>query len=143
MKTCEDCMKDKEYNGLCYNCPKHEKTCNLFVYGTLKKGFRAHFVLKDSKYLGERTITHFKLINLGRFPGLVHGNEDDRVTGELYEIKEELLETLDAYEGVPDLYTREIYKAGPEAAEKEFFYYLYNVGECGYSAPEIPDGFWR
>lgn len=73
-----------------------------FVYGTLKNGFLAHDLLKDSTFLGPAT-THprYRLYDLGRFPGIiVDGSLGTGVIGELYEVPENLLPELDRYEAV-------------------------------------------
>ena len=79
----------------------------LFVYGTLKAGYRAHGLLKrwNPTALGE-AVTHprFQLKDQGGFPGMVD-NVEGRTTGvkgELYEVENEkdCLASLDVYEGV-------------------------------------------
>jgi len=81
----------------------------LFVYGTLKRGFRAHHMLSHARFLGEAT-THprYHLYAVRWFPGMV---EDESipggVQGELYEVTEDDFVAMDRYEGAPELFRRE------------------------------------
>ncbi len=83
----------------------------IFVYGTLKKGHRAHNFLEEHNAVFLKEVsTHpeYHLYKLGWFPGMVL-DEHIRggVRGELYEVSEECLERLDQYEGAPHLFRRE------------------------------------
>lgn len=100
----------------------------VFVYGTLKQGFRLHRVLmengRNSVFLGEDTICGFKMLNLGAFPGIVPTSDPmDTVFGEVYVVSDETLEVLDDVEGVPYLYTRE--SVVTEAGRHEVFVYQF------------------
>lgn len=80
---------------------------NVFVYGTLKQGGALHGHMIASKFLGEATTPpKYGLINTGWFPGLVEGNHP--VSGELYKVDETTLAHLDAVEGVPHLFSRDV-----------------------------------
>jgi gamma-glutamylaminecyclotransferase len=86
-----------------------EIAMNVFVYGTLRKGFWNHHLLKDSKYLGTfREDIKMDMVDLGAFPGLVPYNGDFSfyVTVEAYEIDNKTLERLDRLEGYPTFYNR-------------------------------------
>lgn len=74
----------------------------LFVYGTLKKGYHAHELLKGAKFLGfGYTTKDYKLISLGRYPGLLTcSNGTNNVEGEIYEIDKEIMKLTHSYEGV-------------------------------------------
>jgi gamma-glutamylcyclotransferase (GGCT)/AIG2-like uncharacterized protein YtfP len=87
---------------------KKKKTV-VFVYGTLKRGFRANRLIADSEFLGPaKTAPNFRLFNVGSFPGLVRAEDGVSVEGELYEVSPETLEYLDQYEGVDSgFYSRE------------------------------------
>jgi len=78
----------------------------LFVYGTLKKGYSRNSVLEESKFIGEHiTKPNFTMVDLGFFPGLLEiGNTS--ITGELYEVSDEILEYCDKIEGHPTFYFR-------------------------------------
>jgi gamma-glutamylcyclotransferase (GGCT)/AIG2-like uncharacterized protein YtfP len=59
----------------------------IFVYGTLRKGFRLHKHLTrwKAKFLGEGTIRAI-LYDLGDYPGAIL-SENSEVKGELYELQ--------------------------------------------------------
>ena len=78
----------------------------LFVYGTLKNGYSRNSVLEESKFIGEYiTKPNFTMVDLGFFPGLIEvGNSS--ITGELYEVTDEILEYCDRIEGHPTFYFR-------------------------------------
>lgn len=78
----------------------------VFVYGTLLPGETWHAALAGAIHLGSaRTLPVFELLDLGPFPGLVHGGLT-AVEGELYLVDDPLLATLDALEGHPEFYRR-------------------------------------
>lgn len=86
----------------------------LFVYGTLKAGQRRNFYLTrdGAKYLRDaRTAARYSLFRplFSDYPGMV---EDLRrgvaVEGELWEVPDECLETLDFVEGAPHLFQRRV-----------------------------------
>lgn len=74
----------------------------VFCYGTLKRDFPAHYLMGDSKFLGEATTqSRFVLYDHGGFPGLAETEGDKGcVHGELYDVSEAVLKDLDRYEGV-------------------------------------------
>jgi gamma-glutamylcyclotransferase (GGCT)/AIG2-like uncharacterized protein YtfP len=78
----------------------------LFVYGTLKRGGRYHDELCGAPFLGEATTAPgYELVQLGEYLALVEtGKGPDSVTGELFEVPEALLASLDEFEG--DAYIR-------------------------------------
>lgn len=110
----------------------------LFVYGTLRRGEPAHGLLARARYLGAAsTAAAFELVDFGAYPALVRGGALS-VMGELYEIDERTLASLDAYEGCPDLFTREqIMLAGGGLCEA----YLM-PRERALGRPRIASGDW-
>ena len=79
------------------------------VYGTLKEGFPAHYLLgEDAVRLNDRVLYGFRLLVSRHvtFPAIVP-SEGSCVTVEVYEVPSSSLRELDRYEGVPGLYTRE------------------------------------
>jgi len=86
----------------------------LFLYGTLMTGQRRNFYLTrdGAKCLGDaRTAPRYALFHPLRtdYPCMV---EDERegvsVEGELWEVPEQCLQTLDAVEGAPALFQRKL-----------------------------------
>lgn len=89
----------------------------LFVYGTLRSGLQhpAHaFISRYFTLLCAATVKG-KLYDLGEYPGAVPSHENEFITGELYQLTNELQFTeaftqLDNYEGLlaePPLFRRE------------------------------------
>jgi len=78
------------------------KKVPVFVYGTLKKGERAHDKLQGSKLIATAELQpEYKLLNCGRYPALVKAkNGTNCVPGEIYEVTRDVLENLHEYEGV-------------------------------------------
>lgn len=77
------------------------------VYGTLKQGKRLHGALNRAPLSTER-LNGFEMRSIGWFPG-IFPNQDESIEVEVYELTNNSeLEHLDAIEGVPHLYTREV-----------------------------------
>lgn len=78
------------------------KKIPLFVYGTLKKGERAHDKLEQSKLIATAELQpEYKLLNCGRYPALIKAsNGTNYVPGEIYEVTKDVLKKLHEYEGV-------------------------------------------
>lgn len=75
----------------------------LFVYGTLKKGYSAHYLLErwSPTFLGKaQTQPNYGLYDQGPFPGMVQEAAGGGVHGEVYEVTEKCLEAMDQYEAV-------------------------------------------
>lgn len=71
----------------------------LFVYGTLRRGKEGHSLLENSPFVAEGYVEG-TLYDLGvGFPALGVDEIQGRVYGEVYEVSEDLLDTLDHYEG--------------------------------------------
>lgn len=103
------------------------KINRLFVYGTLKKGFKNHALLRDSEFLGQSNIRgaelYLDITNHPDFESLREkvGTEFDpfpyayegigNIKGEVYDISnnENLIPELDIFEGVDKgPYTRDV-----------------------------------
>jgi len=81
------------------------ETRKLFVYGTLKKGFRLSSMLDSAKFIGVDTLKGFDIFSNGSFPMIVKGN--DTVKGEVYEVPIHLFINLDFVESAYDRTTVE------------------------------------
>ena len=83
----------------------------VFVYGTLKKGYGNHYLLADSKFVGEATSVS-KWLMIGKdmpFPYLLNrdNTKGKHIKGEVYEVDSNTLKRLDALEGVPTHYKKD------------------------------------
>ena len=111
----------------------------LFVYGTLKRGQRNHFLMREARFLGEAfTAPEYTLLDLGPFPGMIPGGTT-AVHGELYEVGPNLLARLDRHEGVPRFYAREFVHLDEQAEIQS--YYLVDPDRVRDGLP-IQDGIW-
>ena len=77
----------------------------LFVYGTLKRGFGANYMVANKGNFKGVCATKGLLLDLGSFPGMVK-HEVCLVTGEVYEVDWGIIETTDSYESAPQFYHR-------------------------------------
>lgn len=78
----------------------------LFVYGSLKSGFRHHAELRGApRRRSARTLPLYRLVRAARYPVLLDDGRES-VSGELYRVTEELLRELDRFEG--DDYRRQV-----------------------------------
>lgn len=117
----------------------------LFVYGSLKRGFRLHAHLQAGTFRGvARTKPGYALYRLGWYPGMVAEATSDGVSGELYEVPETLLPVLDEVEGVPHLYQRTrititCAEYSPETVAVFTYLYQQPVEGC----PHVADGDWQ
>lgn len=81
----------------------------VFVYGSLKRGFTNHRVIGyDARFIATTcTVSRkFKMVSLGPFPA-VYPNGKWAIEGELYEVDDITLESLDLLESNGYLYERE------------------------------------
>jgi gamma-glutamylcyclotransferase (GGCT)/AIG2-like uncharacterized protein YtfP len=117
-------------------------TCQLlFVYGSLRQGFRAEGLMcrAGGRYLGNACVRG-RLFNLGEFPGAVktHG-APQLVLGELYYLPGAVraLNFLDRYEG--SRYTREVTEVELQSGRcvRAWIYWLKRVPV---SRPQIEGG---
>jgi len=85
----------------------------IFIYGSLKKGFDNHDILKGAKYISKaETIRSFAMFEetSGNYPYLLkEANKGySKIKGELYKIyRKDILKKIDSFEGAPDYYKRE------------------------------------
>lgn len=83
-----------------------EDVLRLFVYGSLRRGFRYHDHLRDALHVGvDRTQPAFTLKSLGAYPALVTDGSTS-VLGEVFEVSAALLQELDEFEEHPRMYRR-------------------------------------
>jgi gamma-glutamylcyclotransferase (GGCT)/AIG2-like uncharacterized protein YtfP/cation transport regulator ChaC len=85
----------------------------VFVYGTLRRHERNHYLLKDAELVAEQAWTEGKLFDTGFGYPALQESATDVVYGELYLVTEEQLHRLDELEGysvkaLDNLYNRKI-----------------------------------
>lgn len=83
----------------------------LFVYGSLKSGFRHNDLIRENGFFICKAKTHpfYRMYGCGNFPALVKEGKGIAIEGELWNIKKKTFRELDDFEGVGiALYRREI-----------------------------------
>lgn len=115
----------------------------LFVYGTLKRGFGAHHYLTGAPFVrAAKTALGYALLDLGEYPALVEREGFGPVHGELYDVRPvppSFFEALDAYEDAPSLYRRAAIHL--EDGQRALTYLLQDDA-IAKAAPVIASGRW-
>lgn len=97
------------------------KLHRVFIYGTLKKGFYFHeeYLGGDkSKFIGKAVCSPDYSLYVDGMPHLIEEMTDKPVKGELYEVNDSVLKSLDDLEGTPVIYHRKVIDTYNEAGEK-------------------------
>lgn len=96
------------------------------VYGTLKKGYSNHRLLKRQKFIGQGLLSKdFSLIISG-LPFVIKEKGPTEIKCEIYEVSKRCMTNLDYLEGHPDLYKRELTPVKTEDGEEhECWVYFY------------------
>jgi len=97
----------------------------LFVYGTLMKGHCNDHYLREQKYLGIGKLKNYEMYHVDVYPGIIM-NQGDSVVGELYEIDDDVLKTLDIVENEGTLFRREQLNIVLDCNELEAHVYVWN-----------------
>lgn len=93
----------------------------IFVYGTLKQGFYFHdrYLGKDqATYLGPASASTEYSLYIDGMPHMVKEATSNPVKGELYEVDEDILGSIDNLEGHPVVYKREIIETTDQNGER-------------------------
>ncbi len=114
----------------------------IFVYGSLKRGYALHHLLETSKFTGCcTTVPHYRIYDLGSYPGLIEVPDGLPVHGEVYEVSDDTLRVLDEAEGVSEgLYARRPIRLldSNDQPETSAWFWVKSVSgcpECGTSWP--------
>ena len=116
-----------------------KRKTKVFCYGSLKRGFGNHpYHLGKADYLGVAvTLPQYSLFSLGSYPGVINGGVT-AIEGELYEVNDEELSSLDRLEGHPSYYKRE------EIETSEGVAWIYLLPQDRYKdTPIIENGIWE
>jgi len=104
-------------------------THKVFVYGTLKSGFRNHYLLEDCEYSGSAvTVPTYRMIENG-FPVILPDPDGRPLAGEIYVIDDDTLARLDQLEREGSSYDRKLIDvalalAGGEQLPTKAFIYV-------------------
>ncbi len=97
----------------------------LFVYGSLKKGKKLHYLISELNFIGRGILRGFDMYLVSWYPAVVKGS--GKVFGEIYEINEEVLKILDKVEDEGKLYNRTVVNIETEWGELlPAYIYIYN-----------------
>ena len=114
----------------------------VFVYGTLKAGHPNSRALEDCELLGACYLDgQYRMLDLGWYPAVIQDEavKEQRIFGEVYEVSEDVLYTLDCIEGHPEYYKREKVRTPWKNAWMYFLPCTYK--EKGF--PTVMDGVWK
>ena len=112
---------------------------NVFVYGTLMRGERAHSYLSKAEFVGEYRLSDYAIYNLGWYPG-IRPKKGSVVYGEVYAVDDGMLREMDRYEGEGSLYHRTPVVAENETGTVDAVVYVYAREIRG---NEIAKGRWN
>jgi gamma-glutamylcyclotransferase (GGCT)/AIG2-like uncharacterized protein YtfP len=111
----------------------------VFVYGTLKRGRRNHFLLHNRAVHVANGVTHnrFDMIDVG-FPVLFPVEDGDQVSGEIYEVDRDTLVDLDGLESEGRMYDRRLELVHTDAGDELCMIYIgRNTYWHNTSAPQV------
>ena len=102
---------------------------NLFVYGSLKRGFLNDMIMSDAVYVCKavtvRKFAMYKSKN-GDYPYLIKNKPICNIKGELYRVKrKDVLFHIDEFEGSPSYYTREAINIQTRSGRQRAYTYFY------------------
>jgi gamma-glutamylcyclotransferase (GGCT)/AIG2-like uncharacterized protein YtfP len=117
------------------------KRHRVFVYGTLMRGERNHSVLRLCRFLGETaTAAGFRLYDLGAYPAMTKSETGSgTVIGELFEVDDVTLESLDRLEEHPEVYWRTVIQLVDRRRVASYLMPSERLRGCSV----IPSGDWR
>lgn len=84
-----------------------DRRYTVFTYGTLMKDFYGHKkYMRDSFFICKGTIRGFMYNTHSGYPAVIHDKLNGyEISGELYNVSGEVMESIRAYEGVGSLFT--------------------------------------
>ncbi|MBI1343945.1 MAG: gamma-glutamylcyclotransferase [Terrimonas sp.] len=127
-------------------------TYNLFVYGSLRKGFQSpvyEYISNYFDFVAEAKVRGL-MVDMGDYPAAIPGNDGHFIVGELYTIKHPhefgwAFGQLDDYEGVnvevgeTQLYRRELTEVITDKGNQPAWIYWYNQDVSGKPIVESGD----
>ena len=81
----------------------------VFVYGTLRRGGARAMSIRfpNSKFIADAKVSG-SLYDLGAYPGLLLNEPNSLVTGEMYEVDDEILNQLDEIEASSNYWRKQV-----------------------------------
>lgn len=120
---------------------RREGPQKVFVYGTLKKGFPNHErCLKGAKDNGIARLEGL-MFHLGAFPAINLSERFSTITGEVYEVDWDHIDSMDILEGVANNYYTRI--EAPVKPHGMVWTYIFTHDKAEQQTFVIPSGWWR
>lgn len=115
----------------------------VFVYGSLRRGGWNHGLLQDSKFIGQARTAGRCALYACPVSGLPYLTTEgvSRVTGEVFEVSDEVLADIDSLEGHPESYCRlpvDIEMLNGAIIEAEAYFWLNEITDLEL----VPSGDW-
>lgn len=113
----------------------------VFVYGSLKRGYALHHLLETSQFKGcGITVPHYRIYDLGSYPGLIEVPDGLPIHGEMFDVSEVTLSRLDEAEGVSEGWyaRRPIRLQNSDHEETHAWFWLKSVNGCPDCGPGWP-----
>lgn len=124
-----------------------EKKYYIFTYGTLKKGYSNHRLLKNAEFVCEASLKGYGIFNVynGNFPG-INKSENRDVYGEVYKVSYDELVRVNLLEGYrgdknTDMYNRPMVSVKNLRTDKNMDVYVYEWNRKREN-PYIDGGEW-
>jgi gamma-glutamylcyclotransferase (GGCT)/AIG2-like uncharacterized protein YtfP len=113
----------------------------VFVYGTLRRGSARAMSIRfpNSKYIADAKVSG-TLYDLGAYPGLLTDESNSLISGEVYEVDDEILNKLDEFEA-SSYYWRKQVEISLGTHSKNCWIYEPNL-ECYSHRRLITSGDW-
>jgi gamma-glutamylcyclotransferase (GGCT)/AIG2-like uncharacterized protein YtfP len=122
------------------------ETERLFVYGSLKRGLHNFSVLRNAEgtYAGDAILPNAKMWSLGPYPAVtLGGNQEETVSGEMFDVPTGNMRRLDAFEGHPNYYKRtSTTVTDTHGFTHKVWVYEFVRQEQLTGAPQVLDGNW-
>lgn len=114
----------------------HKDKTFVAVYGSLKRGFNNHHIIKETPFIGKGlTVNRYAMYNLGGFP-FITKEEIGKVSVEVYDVTDpNILFNLDDLEGHPDFYCRERIEIDLDTGERVSAWIYFISNKKRYKAP--------
>lgn len=92
----------------------------IFVYGTLRKGFRNHRYLQNTIFIGlAKTVGQYQLRQtIIPYVSKFQQEGKTQITGEIYQLTKAQLQPVDRLEGHPHFYRRELIPVQLDSGKK-------------------------
>ena len=93
-----------------------ERKIPVFVYGTLRKGYYNHRLLKNAQFMDTGVTVDAYTMYAHSYPLVSRKAQDTSIVGEFYLVSKDEFAELDRLEGYPNYYDRESVKIKTSSA---------------------------